>query len=214
MLLSFNGVIPDPLAEVNQTVDSFWNTGDYDFEQGIVYEVTAPSGKGKTTLLDILFGRRNDFIGQYSIDGKHTGSLTINDWSVIRTHKISYVFQGLRLFKHLTGMENIDLKNKLTNHLQTDEIVELAYKLNIENQLNKKAGLMSFGQQQRLSIIRALAQPFNWLLLDEPFSHIDPETSALAAQIIVEACKKHKAGCIITRLNKEKHITPDTQIIL
>lgn len=214
MHLLFNGVVPEPLAEIQHATDSFWNSGTGVFEQGLVYEIVAPSGKGKTTLLDIIFGRRKDFTGKYFIDETPAEKLTLNQWATIRTHQISYVFQGLRLFKHLTGLENIELKNNLTKHLQRDEIIELAHELNIGDQLHKKAGLMSFGQQQRLSIIRALSQPFEWLLLDEPFSHIDPETSLLAAEIISRTCKKHNAGCIITRLSKEKYIEPDKQIIL
>lgn len=214
MQLAFQNVIPIPLEEINHAETSFWISGTMAFQKGNTYDIVASSGKGKTTILDILFGRRQDYNGTYTIDGQKTESLSLKTWSELRIRHLSYVFQGLRLFRHLTGMQNIELKNKLTNHLSTEEILHYANQLQIVDQLNKKAGLMSFGQQQRLAIIRAIAQPFDWLLLDEPFSHIDPKTSARAAKLIEDSCKERGAGLIITRLNKENYIHATHQIVL
>jgi ABC-type lipoprotein export system ATPase subunit len=193
---------------------SFWNSGTLEFQQGEVYEIIAPSGKGKTTLLDILFGKRKDFDGSYTMNGTATNKLPLQQWAAIRREHVSYVFQGLRLFKHLTGWENIAIKNRLTGYLSESDILLFAEKLAIADQLHKKAGLMSFGQQQRLALIRALAQPFSWLLLDEPFSHIDRETAHEAAKLITSTCKERGAGCIVTRLGSESYISANYQIIL
>jgi putative ABC transport system ATP-binding protein len=214
MELSLSNVLPYPLKEMEHHSKSFWNAGTLQFQQGEVYEIIAPSGRGKTTLLDILFGKRKDFDGSYAINGSTTNKLPLKQWAALRRAHISYVFQGLRLFKHLTGVENIALKNRLTGCLSDNDITSMAGKLAIADQLHKKAGLMSFGQQQRLALIRALAQPFDWLLLDEPFSHIDRETAEVAADLITSVCREKGAGCIVTRLGNESFITADHQIVL
>ncbi len=214
MQLQLSGLLPAPLAEMQHARDSFWQTGNITIEPGRYYEVVASSGKGKTTILDIVFGRRADYSGQYLIDGNYTAAFSLNKWAELRTHHFSYVFQGLRLFKHLTGYENIQIKNRLTNTLSDNDIEQFAKELGIESQLQKKAGLMSYGQQQRLAIIRAFAQPFDWLLLDEPFSHLDPEIAQVAAVLIVEICKNRGAGLIVTRLTQEGFIETYEQIVL
>ncbi|PLX14716.1 MAG: hypothetical protein C0599_18340 [Salinivirgaceae bacterium] len=127
---------------------------------------------------------------------------------------MSYVFQGLRLFKHLTGWQNLELKNRLVRTIDKELIFDYAKRLQIAEQLDKKAGLMSYGQQQRLAIIRSFAQPFEWLLLDEPFSHLDKETSGIASELIHSVCKERNAGVIVTKLNEETFLEGSTQIIL
>jgi putative ABC transport system ATP-binding protein len=70
-------------------------------------------------------------------------------------------------------------------------------------------GELSFGQQQRIAILRALAKPFQWLMLDEPFSHLDPNNTQLAWQLILEIAQQRKAGVIITSLNPYANILCD-----
>lgn len=214
MQIRFSHVLPHPLEGMQYVQNSLWHEGSFIFEKGHAYEIIASSGKGKTTLLDIIFGRRSDFRGNVYIDEQDIDGKSLVDWSIIRSQKISYVFQGLRLFNHLTGWQNIELKNRLIRTLDKQTILEMANQLNITDQLDKKAGLMSYGQQQRLAIIRAFAQPFDWLLLDEPFSHLDTETSQIAATLIADGCKKRDAGLIVTKLNDEAFIKAKTQLIL
>lgn len=214
MELGFSAVLPHPLEEMSHAENSFWHHGSHVFKSGKNYEIIAPSGKGKTTMLDIIFGRRRDFSGQYTIDGIPSAKVNLNHWANYRSRHLSYVFQGLRLFRHLTGKQNIDIKNRLTQTLSNDRIKTLAQILDIENQLDKKAGLMSYGQQQRLAIIRAMAQPFEWLLLDEPFSHLDPATARKAAELIAGECENRSANFIITRLSDESYLSAQEQIVL
>ncbi len=214
MQLQFSGLLPNPLAEMQHSANSFWQSGDAVLQPPHSYEVIAPSGKGKTTILDIIFGRRSDYAGLYKINGENAAQIPLNRWAALRIENFSYVFQGLRLFNQLTGYENIEIKNRLTNTLTYNDIKSFAKTLGIENQLQKKAGLMSYGQQQRLAIIRAFAQPYNWLLLDEPFSHLDPQTAEVTAGLITEICKKRKAGIIVTRLTQENIIKTHEQIVL
>jgi putative ABC transport system ATP-binding protein len=214
MQIRLSHVLPEPLEGMQYVQNSLWHHGDFVFEQSKTYEIVASSGKGKTTLLDIIFGRRNDYKGQLLIDEVDVSHFSLNQWANVRSTQLSYVFQGLRLFKHLTGWQNIELKNRLSGTIDKSTIIELADKLSIADQLEKKAGLMSYGQQQRLAIIRAFAQPFEWLLLDEPFSHLDKDTSLIAAQLIQQLCEERNAGLIVTKLNEEAFLTGSTQIIL
>ena len=77
----------------------------------------------------------------------------------------------------------------------------MAKRLDMSEFLHRKAGILSFGQQQRVAILRALCQPFNYLLADECFSHIDRTNSLKAYQVIREECESQHAGLILTSLN-------------
>ncbi|WP_462280020.1 ATP-binding cassette domain-containing protein [Salinivirga cyanobacteriivorans] len=214
MKLALSGLLPYPLEEMTHAKNCFWQHGSCIFTPENNYEIIAPSGRGKTTLLNVLFGIRNDYHGQFIIEDKPANNLKLSDWAHIRTHKISSVFQGLRLFRHLTGKQNIDIKNRLTGRLTDQQIESLAKTLGIEQQMSQKAGLMSYGQQQRLAILRAFAQPFEWLLLDEPFSHLDPETAQITADLIRNECSVRSANFIVTRLISEDYLQANEEIIL
>ena len=81
----------------------------------------------------------------------------------------------------------------------------MAQSLGVQHILGQRAGLCSYGEQQRIAIIRALMQPFEWLLLDEPFSHLDKENIIKAAALIKEECLQRNAGFIITDLDEDEH---------
>ena len=106
------------------------------------------------------------------------------------------------MFEDLKALENIRLKNRITSYYSEEKIQEMARMLGIEPFLHRKAGILSFGQQQRVAIIRALCQPFDFLLADECFSHMDRENSQTAYRLIREECEARNAGLILTSLNK------------
>lgn len=203
MNILFNNVIPLPLAEIHDNKSNIWQKEQFEFKPISKYLIEAPSGKGKTSLLSIIYGLRTDYLGNIFFDDQDISSLSLEEWTEIRMKKISMVFQGLRLFSELTAMENIMLKNDLTNHKKEEEIIEMAKKLEVENFLNRHCGILSFGQQQRITIIRALCQPFNFLLLDEPFSHLDDKNIDKAYQLVTEECKNQNASLILTSLNSK-----------
>ncbi len=189
------------MAELDTSGSAIWNAERIIFEQGKSYLVEAPSGKGKTTLLSTLYGIRRDYRGTVALDGQDIRELKINDWPRIRQKRISYIFQGLELFDDLTARENILLKNSLTRQLPEKEIESMAEMTGIAPFLDRKAGLLSFGQKQRVAIIRALCQPFEFLLADECFSHIDQANSLNAFELLTTVCSRQGAGLIFTSLN-------------
>ena len=164
--------------------------------------IEAPSGRGKTSLLSVIYGIRTDYQGVVYIDDRELVSFTPKEWSLTRKSKLSFIFQGLELFDDLTALENIRLKNNMTAYHTEERITEMARALGIEPFLHRKAGILSFGQQQRVAIIRALCQPFNFLLADECFSHMDHENRLTAYDLIREECEARKAGLILTSLNE------------
>tara|TARA_B100000768_G_C11233395_1_gene356129 strand:+ start:413 stop:1051 length:639 start_codon:yes stop_codon:yes gene_type:complete len=192
----------------NFLIRSFLSSGEIwglniEFNHGDFIQVKAPSGAGKSTLMGILYGIRKDFKGDLCFDGSIVTS-QIN-WSKLRTNKISIVFQELELLKDLTVFDNIQLKNQLTRFKTDEEIIIMLKSLNILNLKDKRVGLLSRGEKQRVAIIRALTMPFKWLLLDEPFSALDNLNTTHAIELIKGELLKQKASLILTNLFEDDY---------
>lgn len=172
------------------------------FFKGENIQVIAPSGTGKTTLIHILYKLRTDYSGSVFFDDHEVRLLSGNELAGMRQQTISIVFQDLRLFLNLTARENIEINRVLHQPIYKSEIIDqMAECLGISHILNRQTILCSYGEQQRIAIIRALIQPFSWLIMDEPFSHLDKENAQKAARLINEECAKRQAGCFITGLD-------------
>jgi ABC-type lipoprotein export system ATPase subunit len=96
------------------------------------------------------------------------------------------LFQELRLFPELTAYENVEIKNRLTHWKTKQEIENWFEILGIADKLDTQVGKMSFGQQQRVALMRALSQPFDFLLVDEPISHLDEENARTVADLMLQ----------------------------
>ena len=202
LIFRFEKLIPLPLLEQDTEGSEVWEVQSLLLEQGKSYVIEAPSGRGKTSLLSVMYGIRTDYKGEVFLDDSNIKSFSWKDWAAIRKKKLSIIFQGLELFDDLSTLENIQLKNNITGHVSKERIEELARALGMEPYLHRKAGILSFGQQQRVAIIRALVQPFDFLLADECFSHMDKENTLKAYQLIQHECKVRNAGLVLTSLNK------------
>lgn len=195
-------VMPEPLQELDTSQSEIWGTKQT-FKQGEIVQVQAYSGKGKSTFINIIYGNRKDFTGQVSIDGKDVGSMSQAYKADLRQQKLSIVFQDLRLFPEFSGWDNLQLKLRLTNHYTKEQVEQMASRLGVKGLFSKKAAHMSFGERQRFAIIRSLLQPFDIILLDEPFSHLDEMNTRKAAELITEECEKRGAGALVTCLNQD-----------
>lgn len=198
-------LLPEPLQETDVSASGIWKS-ELTFLPATYNKVQAPSGRGKSTFINILFGNRKDYIGNAFINERDVKTFSLNEWSLLRREKLSVVFQDLRLLPEFTGMENIMLKASLIPYYSVDEIEKMAEHLGVKKLLSKKAALMSYGERQRIAIIRALVQPFEYLLLDEPFSHLDKNNIAKASALMVEECKKRNAGLILCGLDDDEII--------
>lgn len=168
------------------------------FERGKHYLIEAPSGGGKSSLMAYIYGARNDYRGHLLFNDKDTSSYSIAEWQEIRRRHIAYLPQELDLFPELTCIENIRLKNRITDSIPDARIDEWLDRLGILSRRDYPAGKMSIGQQQRLAIIRTLCMPFDFILLDEPVSHLDSVNNQLVADIISEEAARRGAAVIST----------------
>lgn len=211
--ITFDNVLPQVFEQRNYLVSEVWSS-KLEFVKDKLYLIEAESGKGKSTFCSYILGYRNDFTGNLYFDNISTANLKVSDWVEIRQNHISHLFQELRLFPELTAFENIQIKNTLTNGGYKDEkqIKEWFEMLGIGDKLNAKIGRMSFGQQQRVAMIRALVQPFDFLLVDEPISHLDDNNSAIMASIMMSEAKQQGAGVLVTSIGKHMDL-PYSQIV-
>jgi len=193
-------LVPEPLSDLQNLNSEIWHAEKQEFLSGNNYLVYSASGKGKTSLLSFIYGLRTDYFGEIMIDNRNIKDLKYNDWLDMKRGKMSMVFQGLNLFNGLSVMENIRLKNKLTNHVSKEEITNMLDVLHVGELAKKKVEEISYGQKQRVAIVRALCQPFEIILLDEPFSHLDEENANIAMNLISKRVEHENASLIITSL--------------
>ena len=153
------------------------------------YLVEAESGTGKSSLCSFIYGNRRDYSGHIYFDDRDLASLCVGEWCDIRRRHIALLPQEMRLFPELTAMENIQIKNRLTDACSEAEIRQRLEALEIEHKADTPAALLSIGQQQRVAIVRALCQPFDFLILDEPVSHLDRRNNLIVAAIIAQAAR-------------------------
>jgi putative ABC transport system ATP-binding protein len=169
------------------------------FEKGKKYFIRANSGKGKTSVLNFIYGCNLHYDGKILIDGNNIA----RDTAEIRKNVLSYVFQDFKLFPEISLFENIQIKNKLTGYKSEKEIHALIDEVNLHHKRNALVKTLSLGQRQRVAIIRAFCQPFNFLLMDEPFSHLDEENIGILSGMINREVEKQEAGMILTSLGSE-----------
>lgn len=206
MQIQLSAVVPVPLRErILQRQSDIWNR-DVTFLPGQFVKIKAPSGTGKTTLVHYLYHIRYDYTGTVSVNGKPWQSYNRDQLSAIRQRQVSVVFQDLRLFDQLTALENIELKRVMQPQpfYPPEKALEFAERLGVTHVLQQSGATLSYGERQRIAIIRALMQPFEWLMMDEPFSHLDDANADKAARLIAEECHARKAGFILTDLDHDQ----------
>jgi putative ABC transport system ATP-binding protein len=213
MTIEFYNVTPAPLVGVIDFNRSVWQK-DCVFQPGTKYNVTAPSGKGKSTFIHFIYGLRKDYTGTIQIDQQDVKKFTATQWATLRQQGMSIVYQDLRLFLHLTAWQNIKVKSVLYKNEQEDKIQVMAERLNVSGVLQKKCETLSYGERQRIAIIRSLVQPFEWLLLDEPFSHLDQVNAFNAAALVKEEIGLRKSGLIVTSLGQDPYFDFDKKLQL
>ena len=187
---------------------------DISFERGKSYLVEAESGRGKSTMCSYMMGYRHDYTGTIMFDQTDVRSLSRAQWTDIRRHVVSCLYQDLRLFPELTVIENIEIKNRLTRHIDAATISSWLEELDIAEKRGTPVRLLSFGQQQRVAIIRSLCQPFSFLLADEPVSHLDDACAQATARLITREASRQGAAVIATSIGRHLPLSYDKEIKL
>lgn len=211
--IRLHNVIPDIFAQREDVRSDIWLT-DFEFERGKRYLVEAESGAGKSSLCSYLYGQRDDYRGEILFDGEDIRRFTVGDWSRLRQRSVGVLFQDLKLFDELTALENVELKNRLTKHQSRKTILSWFEELGIADKVNAPIGRMSYGQQQRVALIRALCQPLDFLLLDEPISHLDDRNSEVMRDIILRETQRQGVAIIVTSIGKHIDLNYDKVVCL
>jgi len=183
-----------------------WLREDVSFVRPSAYIVEAESGTGKSSLCSFVYGARTDYDGEILFDGEDVRGFSIERWCALRREALAYLPQEMRLFGELSVMDNIMVKNRLTSYRSESEVMGMLDRLELAHKAGEPAGRLSVGQQQRVAIVRALCQPFDFLLVDEPVSHLDVRNNATVASLIVEEGPARQASVIVTSVGNKLSI--------
>lgn len=205
--------MPEPLASINHGENSIWGNNVV-LESGKRILLNASSGKGKTTFTTTTIGLRRDYTGTILYGDRDIKSFSTDDWTDVRTSQVSVVFQDLQLFPKLSVAENLRLKNSLTDTYTEVELKRMLEQLEIDNKWDQECGLLSMGQQQRVAIVRAMAQPYKWLIMDEPYSHLDVANAERCMNMIHERTVEQGAGFVLTTLGDSHGYSFEQELFL
>lgn len=201
MTITLQDVLPSYFDESRRQQSEVWGK-QLVFNKGEYIKIVAPSGSGKTSLTHFLYGMRNEYNGHILYDKANLQAFSVEDFARFRKDHLSIVFQDLRLFPEQTVRENLELKRQLNPYHPPEKITEMAERLGIGSKLSTKSRICSYGEQQRVAIIRSLLQPFDFLILDEPFSHLDDNNSKKAMELMLEEAKARNAGILFADLER------------
>jgi ABC-type lipoprotein export system ATPase subunit len=213
MFITLQKIVPTFIEAEKISGSQIWNN-TITFNKGEKIQLVAPSGSGKTSLIHFLYGLRKDYEGTVSFAEKPVKNFNTEDFAWHRRQFISIVFQDLRLFPEHTVLQNIEVKRQLQPFEHENKIAGMAERLGIANKLAKLCNTCSYGEQQRIAIIRALQQPFDFLLLDEPFSHLDENNRKKAMQLIEEEAAVRNASIILADLKAIEYFKADKTFYL
>ena len=190
-----DNVAPGFLQAEQYAASEIWNKKIH-FKKGDNVQIVAPSGTGKTSLIHFIYGLRKDYTGTIELDKLKLSGFDVEQLALMRQNTVSVVFQDLRLFLQHSVKENILVKSRLGSAKNIPSMEEMCDSLGIASKLEQTCGTCSYGEQQRVAIIRALQQPFDFILLDEPFSHLD-EKNRMKAMSLIEQCAIANNAAII-----------------
>lgn len=200
--ISLEGTLPRVFLDEQIPESEIWKR-NVRFERGGRCLIEAASGTGKSSLCAYIFGSRRDYEGVMRFDDIDIRTLSIAQWQEVRRRHLAYLPQELALFPELTALQNIRLKNDLTCYATDEQIRNWLDRMGIGARTDFPVGQMSIGQQQRVAIIRAICQPFDFIFLDEPVSHLDSDNNRIAAEIVAEEAQRQGAAVIATSVGNQ-----------
>lgn len=175
------------------------NKLSFDVNEGEFVVILGPSGAGKTTLLNLMGGMDGLTSGELIVDGENLAGLSAKQLTRYRRTKVGFVFQFYNLMPNLTAIENIELAVELCpDALQPKEILE---RVGLGDRMHNFPAQLSGGEQQRVSIARAVAKNPRLLLCDEPTGALDYETGKKILQLLQDTCREENKTVIIVTHN-------------
>ncbi|MBE7084703.1 MAG: ABC transporter ATP-binding protein [Clostridiales bacterium] len=172
----------------------------FDIDNGEFVVILGPSGAGKTTLLNLLGGMDDATEGKIILDGKEISGLNKKQLALYRRTDIGFVFQFYNLMPNLTALENVELATEICpNALDPKQTLE---SVGLGERLKNFPAQLSGGEQQRVSIARAIAKNPKILLCDEPTGALDYATGKNILRLLHDVCKQNKKPVIIVTHNQ------------
>ena len=179
-------------------------------EEGKFIVILGPSGAGKSTLLNLLGGLDSPTSGKIYVEGKDISTLNNNELADYRASTVGFVFQSYNLIPTLTVFENVSLvKEIVSNPLSINEMLK---EVGLDDHKDKFPSELSGGEQQRVSIARALAKNPKILLCDEPTGALDSETGAMVLKVLLNMARNYHKTIIIVTHNQNIAKMADTII--
>lgn len=188
--------------EYKTEAGSFVALSEVDFElcEGEFVVILGPSGAGKTTLLNLLGGMDNLTSGKIMLDGEEVSALNKKQLTEYRRNAIGFVFQFYNLMPNLTALENVELATEIcTNALSPIEVLK---QVGLESKQNNFPAQLSGGEQQRVSIARAVAKNPKLLLCDEPTGALDYVTGKNILRLLYDVSKNNKKLVVVVTHNQ------------
>ncbi len=176
------------------------NNVSFEIEKGELVIIVGPSGAGKTTVLNLLGGMDCCDSGEIIVDGQRIDGLGRGDMTRYRREDIGFVFQFYNLVQNLTAIENIELATEICR--KPASAVEMLQKVGMADRADHFPSQLSGGEQQRVSIARALCKKPKLLLCDEPTGALDFETGKVVLRLLQESCRQDGMTVVIITHNR------------
>ena len=184
-----------------------------DIDQGEFASIMGPSGSGKSTMMNILGCLDIPSNGDYFLDNVEVGKLDDNQLAQIRGEKVGFIFQTYNLLPRISAFDNVMMGLAYTSNTNSkDKAVEALTKVGLEKGMHHKPAEMSGGEQQRVSIARALVKSPLLVLADEPTGALDTKTGSEIMEILKQLNKDSKITVLI--VTHEPHIAEQTNRII
>ncbi len=175
------------------------NNVSFEIEKGEFVVILGQSGAGKSTLLNILGGIDSLSTGEFIVNNNSLSTMKENDLARYRASEIGFIFQFYNLIPTLTVYENVALMKDIKDDIL--DPVTILDKVGLKNHLKKFPSQLSGGEQQRVSIARAVTKNPEILLCDEPTGALDSETGCMVLQLIQDICREYNKTAIIVTHN-------------
>lgn len=171
----------------------------FSIQEGKIVVILGPSGAGKSTLLNLIGGMDSITKGSLVVDGQDISNYNKQELSQYRRELIGFVFQFYNLMPNLTAKENVELAAELKDDSFSSE--EILAQVGLQDRMNNFPSQLSGGEQQRVSIARAIAKNPKILLCDEPTGALDYQTGKQILALLSQYSKKQKKTVIIVTHN-------------